>query len=57
MVNKKIRITVIGSGYVGMSLSVLFAKHNHVTVLDVDKDRVDCINSGKSTIKGRRGAA
>ena len=43
MVNK-IKITVVGSGYVGMSLSVLLAQHNDVTVLDIDTERVDKIN-------------
>ena len=31
---KKNKITVVGSGYVGMSLSVLLAQHNDVIVLD-----------------------
>tara|TARA_A200000113_G_C8848669_1_gene349495 strand:+ start:557 stop:1747 length:1191 start_codon:yes stop_codon:yes gene_type:complete len=48
--NDKTRITVVGSGYVGMSLAVLLAQHNEVTVLDIDKDRVAKINEGKSTI-------
>ncbi|MFT7043256.1 MAG: UDPglucose 6-dehydrogenase [Candidatus Azotimanducaceae bacterium] len=46
----KIKITVVGSGYVGMSLSVLLAQHNEVTVLDVDPARVDKINHGQSTV-------
>ena len=49
MVNK-IKITVVGSGYVGMSLSVLLAQHNDVTVLDIDTERVDKINKKQSTI-------
>ena len=48
--NDKTRITVVGSGYVGMSLAILLAQHNEVTVLDIDKDRVAKINEGKSTI-------
>ena len=48
--NKKPRITVVGSGYVGMSLSVLLAQHNDVVVLDIDNERVDKINNKKSTI-------
>ena len=48
MTNKK--ITIIGSGYVGMSLAVLLAKHNEVTVLDIDPKRVDKINNKQSTI-------
>ena len=47
---KKIKITVVGSGYVGMSLSVLLAQHNDVTVLDIDSARVDRINHKKSTV-------
>ena len=39
----------MGSGYVGMSLSVLLAQHNDVTVLDIDAARVDKINNKQST--------
>ena len=46
----KIKITVVGAGYVGMSLSVLLAQHNDVTVLDIDEDKVDRINDGQSTV-------
>tara|TARA_B110000090_G_scaffold156821_1_gene172440 strand:+ start:460 stop:1638 length:1179 start_codon:yes stop_codon:yes gene_type:complete len=47
---KKNKITVVGSGYVGMSLSVLLAQHNDVIVLDIDAARVDKINSKQSTV-------
>ena len=47
---KRIKITVVGSGYVGMSLSVLLAQHNDVTVLDIDAERVDKINNKQSTV-------
>ena len=46
----KKKITVVGSGYVGMSLSILLAQHNDVTVLDVDAARVDKINNKQSTV-------
>lgn len=46
----KIKITVVGSGYVGMSLAVLLAQQNSVVVLDIDKARVDKINNKVSTI-------
>jgi len=46
----KTKITVVGSGYVGMSLSVLLAQHNHVTVLDIDLSRVERILNKKSTV-------
>jgi len=41
---------VVGSGYVGMSLSVLLAQHNDVTVLDIDAERVGKINIKQSTV-------
>jgi UDPglucose 6-dehydrogenase len=44
------KITVVGSGYVGMSLAVLLARDNDVTILDIDVERVALINDGKSTI-------
>jgi len=47
------KITIVGSGYVGMSLSVLLAKNNEVTVLDLDKERVDNINKKQSTISDK----
>lgn len=47
---KKIKITVVGSGYVGMSLAVLLAQHNDVVVLDVDSARVDSVNNKQSTV-------
>lgn len=46
-------ITVVGSGYVGMSLAVLLAQRNNVTVLDLDQYRVDLINSNCSTIQDK----
>lgn len=47
---ERIKITVVGSGYVGMSLAVLLAQHNDVKVLDVDSKRVERINNMQSTI-------
>ena len=47
---EKIKVTVVGSGYVGMSLSVLLAQHNDVTVLDIAVTRVDKINNKQSTV-------
>lgn len=47
---ERIKITVVGSGYVGMSLSVLLAQHNDVIVLDIDAERVDKINNKQSTV-------
>lgn len=47
---ERIKITVVGSGYVGMSLSVLLAQHNDVTLLDIDAERVGRINNKQSTV-------
>jgi UDPglucose 6-dehydrogenase len=47
---KKTKITVVGSGYVGMSLAVLLAQHNDVVVLDVDASRVEKVNNKQSTV-------
>ena len=49
MINKT-KITVVGSGYVGMSLAVLLSQNNEVTVLDIDSGRVDKINNNLSTV-------
>ena len=44
-------ITVVGIGYVGLSLAVLLAQNNKVTAIDVSKDRVDCLNRRQSPIR------
>ena len=48
--SNKVKVTVVGSGYVGMSLAVLLAQHNDVTVLDIEPDRVDQVNRRESTV-------
>lgn len=47
------KITVVGSGYVGMANAVMLAKYNDVTVLDIDSIRVDQINNKESTIQDK----
>ena len=47
-------ITVIGSGYVGMSMAVLLAQKNNVTILDICKERIEIINKGNSTISDNK---
>ena len=44
------KICVIGAGYVGMSLSVLLAVKNDVTVLEISSERVKLINERISPI-------
>jgi len=48
--DQKNKITVVGSGYVGMSLAVLFSRYHDVVVLDVDPIRVEKINNKQSTV-------
>lgn len=45
------KIAVAGTGYVGLSLATLLAQKNHVTAVDVVKEKVDLINSRKSPIQ------
>jgi UDPglucose 6-dehydrogenase len=44
------KIAVAGTGYVGLSLAVLLAQSHHVVALDVIKEKISLINSGKSPI-------
>ena len=48
--SKRLNITVVGTGYVGMAMSVLLAQHNKVIALDIDETRVSKINSFQSTV-------
>lgn len=43
-------IVVVGTGYVGLSLAVLLAQHNHVTACDIVKEKVELINNRISPI-------
>ena len=45
------KIAVAGTGYVGLSMAVLLSQHNKVTAVDIVKEKVDLINSGKSPIQ------
>lgn len=47
----KRKIAVAGTGYVGLSLAVLLAQHNHVTAVDIVPEKVEMINNRKSPIQ------
>lgn len=44
------KITVAGTGYVGLANAVLLAQHNEVTALDIIQEKADMINARKSPI-------
>ena len=44
------KITVAGTGYVGLSIAVLLAQHHQVTALDIVPEKVELINNKKSPI-------
>lgn len=43
-------IVVVGTGYVGLSNAAVLARHNRVTAVDIDLERVAQIAAGKSPI-------
>lgn len=45
------KVTVVGTGYVGLSLATLISRKNRVVAVDVIKEKIDMINTGKSPIK------
>ncbi|MBC9825908.1 nucleotide sugar dehydrogenase [Carnobacterium inhibens] len=44
------KITVVGTGYVGLSNAVLLAQHNEVTALEIIEEKVELIKNKKSPI-------
>lgn len=45
------KISVAGTGYVGLSIATLLAQHNDVTAVDIVPERVELINNKKSPIQ------
>lgn len=48
---KPFNVAVAGTGYVGLSIAVLLAQHNHVTAVDIIPEKVEMINNRKSPIQ------
>ena len=48
---KKLKIAVAGTGYVGLSLAVLLSQNNKVYAVDIIPEKVDIINNKKSPIQ------
>lgn len=44
------RISIVGTGYVGLSLAALLSQRNEVVALDIDAQKVDLINARRSPI-------
>ena len=49
--DKKLKIAVAGTGYVGLSIATLLAQHHEVCAIDVIPAKVDLINRRKSPIR------
>lgn len=47
----ELKIAVAGTGYVGLSISVLLSQHHKVTAVDIIEDKVNLINKRKSPIQ------
>ena len=48
---KDLKITVAGTGYVGLSLAVLLSQHHDVTAVDIIPEKVKLLNEKKSPIQ------
>jgi len=47
------KISIVGAGYVGLSLAILISEYHEVYLLDVDEKKIDLINKKKSPINDK----
>lgn len=48
---KEYKLTIVGTGYVGLSTAILLAQHNAVTAVDINAEKVRMINEKRSPIQ------
>jgi UDPglucose 6-dehydrogenase len=48
--NKKTKITIVGSGFVGMAMAMLLAQKNEVIIYDIDIEKIKLLNKKISPI-------
>lgn len=54
MQKKNFKISIVGIGYVGLSLAVLLSQKYDVTVLDIVPEKIEMINNRQSPIKDEK---
>ena len=48
---RNLKVTVVGIGYVGLSIGILLSETNKVTLVDISEEKVNLINSKKAPFK------